>query len=489
MRRHLCSALPEVTSVRVPSRFEEALVSGGDDRSALTEQNRNKYNVSPWPLDGEALFRGSCTCNPPTQRAYEAAEAAFRKFEAKEVTYAELTAGIRGRVKRAFDLPAGTGVLLCPSGSDAEFLPVAIAQALKPAGRIGNVVSQHLEIGAGSAPAAGLRYFSATTPLGSKPVDIDAKVCATLDVERFVVPARDADGNARNSSGDVAAFVRDFLRDDDDVVVVHSVLGGKTGLRDAPILTSTENVLGVVDACQGRNTNAELREWLEHRGNVVLATGSKFYRGPPFSGAVLVPASLMATLADKEAPALLSHLSEFLCPEDLPRSLPSWRRELSSNKENLGLALRWEAALAEIEASSAYSADLADDWARRVRSVVDRDFADELSVFESNRCILSLRLRPAPAAPFFDTKALRTIYDWMALDLSHRFPDDKAVAATVAGVGQPVQVSATTGVLRLALGVDSFDHFANDPHAALHHDAAILAKLALLARHYHRLVL
>ena len=37
----------------------------------------------------------------------------------------------RARLSKLLDLPEGTEVILCPSGSDAEYIPIAIARALK----------------------------------------------------------------------------------------------------------------------------------------------------------------------------------------------------------------------------------------------------------------------------------------------------------------------------------------------------------------------
>lgn len=51
----------------------------------------------------------------------------------------------------------------------------------------------------------------------------------------------------------------------------------------------------VVDACQGRFRDSFVNELLEGK-NIVLITGSKFYRGPPFSGGVIVPAEIMSQL-------------------------------------------------------------------------------------------------------------------------------------------------------------------------------------------------
>jgi hypothetical protein len=44
----------------------------------------------------------------------------------------------------------------------------------------------------------------------------------------------------------------------------------------------------VADLCQGRFEKERLHDYLE-KNVVVLITGSKFFRGPPFSGGVLIP--------------------------------------------------------------------------------------------------------------------------------------------------------------------------------------------------------
>ena len=47
----------------------------------------------------------------------------------------------------------------------------------------------------------------------------------------------------------------------------------------------------VVDACQMRLGRPRLKKYLD-RGYLVIVTGSKFFTGPAFSGALLVPAGL-----------------------------------------------------------------------------------------------------------------------------------------------------------------------------------------------------
>ena len=53
--------------------FPLVLTTGGDDRLTLSEETgTNKYFSSPY-VPQDVHFRGSCTCNSPTQVGYDAA--------------------------------------------------------------------------------------------------------------------------------------------------------------------------------------------------------------------------------------------------------------------------------------------------------------------------------------------------------------------------------------------------------------------------------
>ena len=75
----------------------------------------------------------------------------------------------------------------------------------------------------------------------------------------------------------------------------------------------------VVDACQARLGLGRLHVHLA-QGRMVLITGSKFFGGPPLSGALLVPAALAAEMArqDRLPPAL----RDYSAASDWP---PEWR--------------------------------------------------------------------------------------------------------------------------------------------------------------------
>lgn len=183
----------------------------------------------------------------------------------------------RNRLARYLQLPEGAEVIICPSGSDAEYIPVAIAKCLHPTKNISNGISQLNEIGAGSAPASTGKYFSTHAPFLGE----NSNECLSGfdDIDGIVVPARAADGSVIDSSQRMGEFLHQQLAAG-NFPILHGVFGGKTGVRDMIMPGSIEQgdvSLGVVDACQGRFTAGELQAWLE-QDSLVLFTGSKFYQ-------------------------------------------------------------------------------------------------------------------------------------------------------------------------------------------------------------------
>eukprot|EP00960_Hanusia_phi_P046294 757738-Hanusia_phi.AAC.1 len=165
-------AVSLVENMALNATYPQILTEGGDDRLILNKKGTNKYHCTPKPIVG-SLFRGSCTCNIPTETAYQAAEAAFYSLRSGEISVGDIMEGVRSRIKSLYDLPAGTEVFLCPSGSDAEYMPLLIAKTLNkgrkvdlaPMTRIVNIVTCDSEVGSGTIDAAGGRYFSNVVPL------------------------------------------------------------------------------------------------------------------------------------------------------------------------------------------------------------------------------------------------------------------------------------------------------------------------------------
>lgn len=507
------------------SAFEQLLTAGGDDRSHIKpETGTNKYHCAPRPVTEGMIFRGSCTCNPPTRRGYAMASDLYARFEGLDKhgegeLLGAVMAEMRERLHAAFQLPEGAEVILCPSGSDAEYIPIAIARALVPetgrSRKIVNIVTQLREVGAGTAPAAGGEFFSTHTPLsGALPSHMVNGRLSGMDDSALLshvdVPARGRDGSVTDTDAAVADALS-AAEEEGSYAIVHGVFGGKTGMMDAQMPRSrgsshaASESLAVIDACQGRFSLEELHSWLEEGSDaVVLITGSKFYQGPPFAGAVIVPPRVAALLRESPAPSPREMydaqlgLGAFLSTRELPEALKHWGQDLSE-RNNVGLALRWEASLAGVEAL----ADVADDersaaverWAAATSAMVQEE--PLLDAWCVNRSIVSIRV--AKAVPkeeksgseeWRSMEELRHLYRWMSLDVSAAVaPEDAAPAATRCFIGQPVDVAESHAIVRIALGADALAAFCKeDEGAVLAEDRAAVAKLAAVARNFDRLL-
>jgi hypothetical protein len=152
--------------------------------------------------------------------------------------------------------------------------------------------------------------------------------------------------------------VQEELKADRDVLV-HVLDTSKTGLRGvtrnaARYLAGLKpgRVRIIIDACQLRSPISDLREYLAD-GFFVAVTGSKFAAGPPFAGALLIPSDLAQEIrADANLPAGLADYSAAL---DWPASLRQKIVFSFKSEMNIGLGLRWVAALAHIAPYAAIS--------------------------------------------------------------------------------------------------------------------------------------
>ena len=460
------------------------------------ETGLNKYGCAPRSRD--VLAVGSCTASSPTPRALAVVEeararlqSALERGELMACAHA-MMAEIRARLARALDIEdmEGTEVILTPSGTDAEMLAtwLALGDGARP---LYNLVMAPAEVGSGTALAAGGRHFDGETPLGLQPTS-GAPVSKSLSekVRVDTIALRDEEGVVRE-----AAVLDGLCRDRVSTAVargeralLHLVAHTKTGthapsLREAEGLSALypEDVVVLVDAAQGRISRRGLRAALE-RGWIVLFTGSKFYGGPPFSGALLVPASRGPAEASLES--LPPEFRAYFTAGEHP---PAWEitRDSLDDDPNLGLLVRWEAALAEIEAY--YEAEPARRYQilRAFECMVPRVFEGSTLVqlesvappvdddgktplLESKRTVFPFSLRGRAGGEDFGPERLRVIFEWMNRDLS---PLELDVPPTLRRdlaarfhLGQPVTTSAShgRGVLRVAIGGPNIVELAND---------------------------
>jgi hypothetical protein len=337
----------------------QLMTEGCDARIVLDPATGlNRYYSAPRPRD--VLAYASSTANDIGAAAFARVEDVLADVGAAPApaVYAARLEAMRGRIRAAYGVPDDTRIVFAPSGTDLEYVALALVLGRAPGGTNAVLLGAD-EVGSGCIYSAHGRYFASETALctgvtAGQPVP--GLGDATPDL--LDVPVRDRDGRVRDSA-EIAA------RMDASIAaaaaasrhsLVHIVHGSKTGLIlpaledvDALAAAHGEAMTLVVDACQARITSQAVRDYLA-RGAIVFITGSKFLGGPPFSGFALVPPGLAA-----RAPALPEGLATIFRRAEWPAAWPG--AEILPETVNIGLLLRLEASLFELERFQALPVD------------------------------------------------------------------------------------------------------------------------------------
>ncbi len=510
--------------------FADALVAGGDARLDLDpETGLNRYGCAPAPRD--ALPLGSCSASSPSERGFSASramwdrlvEARSRGLEALERCVAEAFEDLRGRLRHELgvDSVGGVEVAFTPSGTDAELLASFIA--LDTADELCNIVVAPAEVGGGTSLAAGGRHFDTRTPIGPCRTPGGALTGGFADkIKVHPVGLRDAAGRQLPTEvvdEKVGALAREALAAGQRVLL-HVVAHSKTGahvpaLGAARELARTHGsaVRLIVDAAQGRISRRGLRDVMQ-AGFIVLFTGSKFYGGPPFSGALLLPESLSPQRLGLGA--LPEGVRDYFTAAEMPRGWTDGRASLSQTP-NIGLLLRWAAAMSEIEGYYELEPQSRYQILRTFETMVPELFSssrtmtleplpppvlDDLEerLLESKRTVFSFRLHP-PGEPdaSFSRDELMRFFQWANADMSDRVSvesaEDREALRAKYHIGQPVPLNASgdLAVLRIALGAALVRQIAEESgtYAPLvrlgEHLTRLRRKLELLVEAYPRL--
>jgi hypothetical protein len=328
------------------------LSSGGDERLWLDGvTRRNKYGVPAMPAPRE-VWLSSSTASAISPRGWAAAGVALGRLLSSAASPETLQDDIRAQLAALYGIP-GCAVVLAGSGTETELLLVAIAAA-DGSRALTNILTAPQETGRGVPAAAAGSHFLSQTPFGGA-VRLGERLpgwdALTLHVE--TIDIRKTCGTLRDPQRvDHDAYERtDRAVARGDRVVLHVLDSSKTGRSGvsrsaAQLITETfgDEVLIVVDACQLRCSAQTIRDDLAG-GRAVMITGSKFAGGPSFSGALLLPPA-MARRAAKASP-FVQGLGGYSSASDWPGALGL---SPGAGLANLGLGLRWTAALAEIQA-------------------------------------------------------------------------------------------------------------------------------------------
>lgn len=340
---------PPIDHAPLDAPLSRLLQLGGDLRLATDPTTGlSKYRVAPELRDAVPL--GSCTASSPSTLALSAADALLASLRESPDPAAEVDAAARRhrqRLAALFELPPDARLALTPSGTDAIYLVSCLA--LRRAAHAHHIVVGASELGGGTLRAALGQSISDRGPFGSAPSGTPlAGLAERCSAEPLYLRRPDGSRLEPSEVDDLVVESVDRVPAD-RAVVLHLVAHSKTGLRAPSTALSRRlqerlgrRLVVLIDAAQGRLAPRDVRKALDF-GFPVLFTGSKFYSGPPFSSALVLP----GPLADDPGP-LPASLSDWFSRDGLPHS---WEQARASLREpvNVGLALRWEAALAEIE--------------------------------------------------------------------------------------------------------------------------------------------
>jgi len=447
-----------------------------DPRSAL-----NGYGCSHRPRPWAVTFASS-TASSSSERGYLAADLERLKTTARllvsegALPVRASLAAVRQGIAQVFDLDAATQIILAASGTDTELLALALTHLANADAPILNILIAPEETGRGVPMAARGVHFAVDTALGHD-VAFEAPIAGFRpDTEIANVFLRDPDGAPRAAAAvetEISTLVAAGLAAGRQVIL-HALDLSKTGLL-APspaFLKSLRARYGaafdiVVDACQARLSASAIRAYLELDA-VVLITGSKFFTGPPFAGALLLPAAIAERLQQGRLPA---GLDAYFGRDEFPETCKA--ADFLPPVGNYGLSLRWHAALAEMRAfktvalsrraeilrgfAAAVGAAIAANPALALLEVqpISRGVTDE--EWETLPSIFSFSMR-APSHPerCLDPAEARAVYVWLNADLGGIFPGHPA-AGRICHIGQPVRLPQTDGpgvmgVLRVSAG-------------------------------------
>jgi hypothetical protein len=265
---------------------------------------------------------------------------------------------------------------------------------------------------------------------------------------------------------------------------------------------------------------ATLRSYLE-RGFMVQVTGSKFFTGPPFSGALILPPASRSWVRDLTP--MPASFADYAARDEWPRGWDDICRSLPE-RANLGLLCRWTAALWEMRAFAAVPGEeqerILAAFGRDVQAAIDAHaWLEAVPAPTYSRGAVapeSLWDRLPTIFPFMvmapdedgarqplTYEAARKVYRWLNMDIAHGLPKtagegERRLAARCCHIGQPVQIQRRgddwIGALRLCAGARlvsgaSFDPALGDsPEARLRRETEdallVLDKIGLIVKYW-----
>jgi hypothetical protein len=262
------------------------------------------------------------------------------------------TEAARAELALHLKLPRKTDVIFSASGTDAQLIALCLAR-LGNSGPISTIVVGSDQTGSGSAFSGAGQHFGTHTAQGAC-VERGNTISGLDDVHALAVPFLN-EGGAFRTLTEMDAAVIEAVECETRAgrrILLQAMDASKFGWRapsDACLAYIAEKWRGqvqiVIDACQLRLSRSRLRALLT-KEYIVLITGSKFFTGPAFSGAILIPPFWAGRPRGMMEPPL--GLGDYSSTYDWPADWIGIRGALR-DQPRIGQWLRWQAALEEMK--------------------------------------------------------------------------------------------------------------------------------------------
>jgi hypothetical protein len=508
------------------SPVEHLFVQGGDNRLTLNPQTLlNGYGCRPYPRP-EAITFSSSTASSISAYAYNSAEQCRQAL----ITEA-LRDGITPAMEKLADLIrrdiikqicAGremADVVLCSSGTDCFLIAQGLVHLTSDL-PLATLLVGATESGTGVPLAAQERHFSVQAALGDNVAKGEPLHEHAHEGMAIEIPLRDEQGRTlppQTVDDEVRRLTEEHIAAGRRVLI-HSMNHSKLGAAGPSVALLYElkqrhgdSLQVVIDACQMRVDTEELRDYLM-RDFPVIITGSKFFTGPPLSGAVLVSRQTVERVV-ASGRRFPQGFNAYCARFDFPATLRGILVNPSSDF-NLGSYMRWVAALAEIKryfrVPPNWRKQGLDQFSQEIRKLfrsheqvqLQNDVEDAAArEFTGRQMIFPFFLvrHRANGIEVCDAAEVRTVYELLNQDCTAQFPTanarDYRLLAQRCHIGQPVKTAhpsgASTAVLRLSMGAriisESWSEAAGRIESDLIRDeiwqaGVMLDKLALLLK-------
>jgi uncharacterized protein len=337
---------------------EYLLMDGGDLRLNIDEIDLlNKYGCRPFPRP-EAFTFSSSTATSVSNFAFDKTDkvrsilirnSLKNGFKNATIEFSEL---LKNNLKKIFKLSEESEIIFSPSGTDSSLQIAAITQIFSNK-EITHVLVASDETGSGVPSALKGCHFENTTALNF-PVNKGDRIEGFRDVDLIKIPFRDGNG-ALKSSKQLDEEVYDAIYKTNEQgrhIVLHTMDQSKLGYQSpSDELIKKLNKLPkvsiqiIVDASQLRLDPRDIQHYL-NKGYSVTITGSKYFTGPPYSGALLLPKNVSKVLNSVKK-SLPAGLTQYYNHSDWPISW--FCSNALSDGYNYGSYMRWYAAMFEMD--------------------------------------------------------------------------------------------------------------------------------------------